>query len=134
MNHLMLLLVIGSLILTGCPGRLPDQPAAATSPPAPERPATPAEDPAEATATPHVAGADPGSSMGPTQVSYTGSLGTVSFPHADHATRLDCRLCHPKVPPKKILVDRSFAHTTCTACHLNSGTGPTGCRQCHVKP
>jgi len=69
----------------------------------------------------------------PDIVTYQSFQGIVTFPHADHASRLACSLCHQSDPPEKIAVDKSFAHGTCRACHQNSGAGPTACRNCHVK-
>jgi len=66
-------------------------------------------------------------------VIYQASQGKVTFPHADHASRLACSQCHQSEPPEKISVDKTFAHGTCRACHQNSGAGPTTCRNCHVK-
>ena len=69
----------------------------------------------------------------PGTVTYQSSQGKVTFPHADHASRLACSQCHQSDPPGKIAVDKTFAHGTCRACHQNSGAGPTACRNCHVK-
>lgn len=66
-------------------------------------------------------------------VTYQATQGKVTFPHADHASRLVCSQCHRSDPPEKIAVDKTFAHGTCRACHQNSGAGPTACRNCHVK-
>lgn len=134
MQRLMLLLVVGSLIFSACQGRLPVQPTGSPRPVEPDIPLAGPDYTTRIETSSNAAGDPSDQTMGPILVSYTSRQGTVSFPHADHAGRLDCRLCHPTDPPKKILVDQSFAHATCTACHLNSGTGPTSCRECHSKP
>ena len=77
--------------------------------------------------------ASPPPNPGPEVVNYEGSPGTVTFPHADHAGRLACSQCHPTEPPEAIAMNKTFAHSTCMGCHTNSGAGPTGCKQCHVK-
>jgi len=70
---------------------------------------------------------------GPEIVVYHASQGSVTFPHADHAGRLACSQCHMTEPPGRIVIDKTFAHNTCKGCHKNSGSGPTGCIQCHIK-
>jgi len=89
---------------------------------------------------PHLSGtgwssetAGPPPNPGPEVVNYEASQGNVAFPHADHASRLACSLCHPSEPPEANAMNKTFARSTCKGCHKNSGAGPTGCQQCHVK-
>jgi len=70
---------------------------------------------------------------GPEFVVYHASQGSVTFPHADHAGRLACSQCHVTEPPGRMVIDKTYAHNTCKGCHKNSGSGPTGCLQCHIK-
>lgn len=81
---------------------------------------------------------------GPAEVKLEASMGTVTFQHAAHQGRVaDCKTCHhngvdagactschgvkadaPKA--KKVF------HKLCKSCHKKQ-SGPTKCKQCHVK-
>jgi len=83
-----------------------------------------------------VADAKPaGAVTGPAEVAYPASMGTVTFNHAVHASRLACGKCHPTDPPVKIAVNKEVAHNLlCKVCHQASGgAAPTACNGCHKK-
>lgn len=63
-----------------------------------------------------------------------GTMGKVTFNHADHGSRLSCDKCHPTDPPRMVEINKDIAHTLCTGCHKASGgNAPTSCTACHVK-
>ena len=81
---------------------------------------------------------------GPPQVKFDTKMGTVTFDHAAHQTRVaDCQTCHHKgvdagtckschgVDPAAPKLKDAF-HTMCKGCHQDKG-GPTGCKDCHKK-
>ncbi len=70
----------------------------------------------------------------PTVVTYTASMGTVTFDHGSHAGRLACSKCHSTEPPATIVIDKEVAHALCRNCHkAEGGKAPTVCAGCHVK-
>jgi Na+-translocating ferredoxin:NAD+ oxidoreductase RNF subunit RnfB len=77
-----------------------------------------------------------GSAFAAAQDSYEykgGSFGKVAFNHKTHM-KLGCTKCHEAMPPKKIAVNKDYAHTKgCTNCHKDMKKGPTGCKDCHKK-
>ncbi len=84
--------------------------------------------------------------QGPEEVAFETTIGTISFLHIKHQGKIsDCTECHHKgidegkctgchtldgvegVPKAK----RAF-HGQCKGCHKNS-SGPTRCKDCHIK-
>jgi surface antigen len=58
--------------------------------------------------------------------------GTVTFNHKAHSEKQDCACCH-QGEPAKIEIDKTAAHgAACKDCHKEK-TGPTKCKECHVK-
>lgn len=76
----------------------------------------------------------------------------VAFSHADHADMVDdgCTACHHHAPPgvyqkcgachekglfeaeKLNMINLKAAyHRQCIECHVEAGSGPTGCTECH---
>lgn len=77
-----------------------------------------------------------------------GSMGSVTFPHGRHQGALvDCLPCHDLFPKEPQAVERMKAEgklqrkevmNMCRKCHNDLAgkgqkTGPTGCRDCHLK-
>jgi opacity protein-like surface antigen len=58
--------------------------------------------------------------------------GNVTFNHAAHNARLECKVCHPGGKPGKIDINKATAHRLCKGCH-ESKQGPTKCGDCHRK-
>ena len=82
--------------------------------------------------------------IGPEEVKLEASMGTVTFQHRAHQSRVDdcvtchhegveagaCSSCHdakPEVPRAKTVF-----HQLCKSCH-KTNDGPTKCKGCHVK-
>jgi len=79
-----------------------------------------------------------------------GKRGKVPFPHHQHQARLDdCQICHAVFPQKsgsikKLQADgklkkKHVMNKLCTKCHkekkrAGQKSGPTSCKQCHIKP
>ena len=57
--------------------------------------------------------------------------GDVTYDHKFHSTTLECAHCHGDGEPEKIIMDKDKAHTMCLACHIEKGTAPTNCKECH---
>lgn len=70
---------------------------------------------------------------GPETVVLTAKNGDVTFYHAKHAARVDCKICHGPGTPVAIDLDRDSAHKLCRGCHEEQGAGPVKCAECHVK-
>ncbi|PLX94040.1 MAG: hypothetical protein C0619_03565 [Desulfuromonas sp.] len=79
---------------------------------------------------------------GPEQITLDASMGAVNFNHAEHQNRTDCTTCHHqgeftschschdgKVAPKA----KKVLHDTCKGCHQEMQSGPTKCKECHIK-
>jgi CubicO group peptidase (beta-lactamase class C family) len=116
------------------------EPAAKIKPPAPpEAPAATTEQkpPATADSQPSARPADEfmgqAPAHGPETVVLTAKNGNVTFKHAQHAARLECKTCHGAGTPVAINLDRDSAHKPCRGCHEERGAGPVKCAECHVK-
>ena len=60
--------------------------------------------------------------------------GDITFHHKMHQDMLkDCKICHEKGPGKIEGFGKDFAHKTCKGCHVDKGTGPVKCSDCHKK-
>jgi hypothetical protein len=81
---------------------------------------------------------------GPAEITLEASMGTVTFNHAAHQERnADCTTCHHQgefttchschdgkgVAPK---AKKAF-HNNCKGCHAELKSGPTKCKECHIK-
>ena len=78
-----------------------------------------------------------------------GSRGNVPFPHRQHQENLgDCKICHSVFPQKAGIIkelksegklkEKYVMNKLCTKCHKERNktgqkSGPTTCKQCHVK-
>jgi hypothetical protein len=81
---------------------------------------------------------------GPAEVKLEASMGTVTFPHAEHQEKVaDCTTCHHNgvdagkcsschgVDAAAPKAKKAF-HKLCKDCHKKQD-GPTKCKGCHVK-
>lgn len=60
------------------------------------------------------------------------SYGTITFPHRQHAAKLDCSTCHDAT--QKISdITKEVTHKLCRGCHREGDTEPTSCKDCHKK-
>jgi len=80
---------------------------------------------------------------GPAEIKLEASMGTVTFNHAAHQDRItDCATCHHqgelttchtchdgKAAPKA----KKVFHDNCKGCHVEQKSGPTKCKECHIK-
>ena len=57
--------------------------------------------------------------------------GDVTYDHKFHSTTLECAHCHGDGKPEKIIMDKDKAHSMCIGCHIEKGTAPTKCKECH---
>lgn len=80
---------------------------------------------------------------GPETIQFTPKMGTVTFDHAKHQTSVDCATCHHTqdyasckschgVDPAAPKAKNAF-HNLCKDCHKQMNSGPTQCKQCHIK-
>jgi hypothetical protein len=58
--------------------------------------------------------------------------GDVTFNHAAHNARLECKVCHAAGTPGKIDINKATAHRLCKGCH-ETKHGPVKCGDCHRK-
>ena len=80
---------------------------------------------------------------GPAEITLKASMGAVTFNHAAHQERnADCTTCHHqgeftnchschdgKAAPKA----KKVFHDNCKGCHVQMKSGPTKCKECHIK-
>lgn len=81
---------------------------------------------------------------GPAEIQLDASMGTVTFNHAAHQERAsDCTTCHHQgdftscrtchngegEAPKA----KKVFHEKCKGCHAEMKSGPTKCKECHIK-
>ena len=80
---------------------------------------------------------------GPAEITLEASMGTVNFNHAAHQERnSDCTTCHHQgeftnchtchdgtAAPKA----KKVFHASCKGCHVELKSGPTKCKECHIK-
>jgi hypothetical protein len=71
-----------------------------------------------------------------TAVLQTETFGTITLDHSAHlARRTACKACHGPGPVTKLgRLPPKVAHDRCVTCHRTAEAGPTGCKDCHVKP
>ena len=69
----------------------------------------------------------------PEKIVLEAKNGNVTFPHREHASRLDCKTCHEGTPGKIPGFGKDKAHPLCRGCHQEKGAGPTKCGDCHKK-
>lgn len=79
---------------------------------------------------------------GPAEITLPAKMGNITFPHAAHQAKTDCKTCHhngveagacrschngDKAPKFK-----TVAHKLCKDCHKKNGVS-TSCKTCHKK-
>jgi len=69
----------------------------------------------------------------PELITLEASYGNITFPHEEHASRLDCTVCHGDAPYADLALTKDTAHPLCRGCHQTQKAGPTGCKDCHKK-
>jgi predicted CXXCH cytochrome family protein len=69
----------------------------------------------------------------PKSIVLEASYGNITFPHGMHANSYACTSCHNEGTPAPFELTKDVAHKVCKGCHKDEGSGPTGCKGCHVK-
>jgi predicted CXXCH cytochrome family protein len=69
----------------------------------------------------------------PKTITLEASYGNITFPHGMHADSYACTTCHNEGTPAAFELTKVVAHKVCKGCHKDEGSGPTGCKGCHVK-
>jgi predicted CXXCH cytochrome family protein len=69
----------------------------------------------------------------PKSIVLEASYGNITFPHGMHADSYACVTCHKEGTPAAFELTKDVAHKVCKGCHKDEGSGPTGCKGCHVK-
>jgi predicted CXXCH cytochrome family protein len=69
----------------------------------------------------------------PKSIVLEASYGNITFPHGMHADSYACVTCHNEGTPAAFELTKDVAHKVCKGCHKDEGSGPTGCKGCHVK-
>jgi predicted CXXCH cytochrome family protein len=69
----------------------------------------------------------------PKTITLEASYGNITFPHVMQADSYACSTCHNEGTPAAFELTKVVAHKVCKGCHKDEGSGPTGCKGCHVK-